>query len=295
MKCIIYVFSGTGNTRLIANLYQEFLPDYQTEIYDIKSPALECPNPNDYDLIGFGHPVHGFNAPKLMYDFCKELPVISEGKKTAFVFTTSGEGLRVNNFASQMIVRKLESKGYHFIQQQRYVMPYNMIFRHSPQMVKSEYIYAKKLAEYSCKNLLSKKETLVHRCNILSFYLPIVRILWLYAKIQSPFMKVDMNKCIKCNKCIKACPYGNISFDSTKNQFKFGNNCLLCVACSFGCPKEAISIGLLNGWRINGDYKILQTSLDDSIEFPYFTSKNLKGLKRLAYLKYFQSLDKLLE
>ena len=104
-----------------------------------------------------------------------------------------------------------------------------------------------------------------------------------------------MNKCIKCNKCIKACPYGNISFDSTKNQFKFGNNCLLCVACSFGCPKEAISIGLLNGWRINGDYKILQTSLDDSIEFPYFTSKNLKGLKRLAYLKYFQSLDKLLE
>ena len=36
----------------------------------------------------------------------------------------------------------MERKGYEFFTEHHFVMPYNMIFRHSPEMVKSEYIYA---------------------------------------------------------------------------------------------------------------------------------------------------------
>jgi len=295
-KCMIYVFSGTGNTRLIAELYKQYLTEYETQIFDVKMPGgklTDFPNPQDYDLIGLGHPVHGFNAPKIMYDFCKSLPKVTE--KKVFIFTSSGEGLRLNDYASQKIVRKLKPRGYDFIQQQRYVMPYNMIFRHSPEMVKSEWLYAQRLAEYSSKKIQLNQKSKVFTCNPASFWVPVVRILWIYAKIQSPFMKVDMSKCVKCQKCVKACPYGNINFNETKNRFKFGTNCVLCVACSFGCPTCAISIGLLNNWRVNGDYKIKATAANDSIEYPYFTEKNLKGLKRWAYLRYYKTLDNLLQ
>ena len=119
-----------------------------------------------------------------------------------------------------------------------------------------------------------------------------LRIEWIYARLQGPFMKVDMHKCIKCMKCLNNCPLNNISFADEK--FKFGTNCSLCVRCSFNCPVCAISIGLLNGWRINGTYRIKQTAADKSLRFPFF-GENLKGLYRLLYYKYFRRADRELE
>ena len=295
-KCIIYVFSGTGNTHLIAELYKKFLIEYETTIYPIKMPSgkvtSDVPNPADFDMVGIGHPVHGFNAPRIMWEFCKSLPAT---QKPAFILTTSGEGLHFNDFASQKVVRLMSKKGYDFVQQMRYVMPYNMIFRHSPEMVKSEYLYAEKLAEHSCKEIQAGTRTKIHRRNFFSAFAVIVRfLLWIYARVQSPFMRVNKKTCIACQKCVRVCPYGNITYDSEKNRFKFGTNCLLCVACSFGCPTCSISIGLLNGWRVNGDYKILEIAKDESIDFPYFTKENLHGLKRILYLGYYNRVRKLL-
>lgn len=298
-KCIIYVFSGTGNTLLISRLYKEYLTDYETTIWEVeqKTDTPAAPDPSDYDLIGIGHPVHGFNAPKIMWDFCKKLPAVGTLKnpgKKVFILTACGEGLYVNNFATQKIVRMMSLKGYDFIQQRRYVMPYNMIFRHSPEMVKSEYLIAQKYAQFSCNQLLEGKRTHVHKFHIGAILVPLFRILWLYAQWQSPFMKVDMKKCIKCMKCVKKCPYGNITFNEEKGKFKFGTKCVLCVRCSFNCPGCAISIGLLNNWRVNGDYKIIQTAKDENIEFPYFTKEKLHGLKKLAYLGYYKRVEKII-
>ena len=49
MKAVLYVFSGTGNTRLIADLYKKYLTDYETVIFDIeiqKGSASFVPPPN---------------------------------------------------------------------------------------------------------------------------------------------------------------------------------------------------------------------------------------------------------
>ena len=142
------------------------------------------------------------------------------------------------------------------------------------------------------KQLRENSKTKIYRRSIKAWFLPIFRIEWLYAQAQGPFMKVDTKKCINCQKCVKICPYQNIKF--VDGKFKFGTNCALCVACSFNCPTSAISIGLLNGWKVNGDYKIVKTASDSSIKFPYFNN-DLKGLKRWAYLKHFKNLQKELE
>ena len=300
-KAVLYVFSGTGNTTLVAELYKKYLTDYETTICKIKCSKEDgyepYPDARDFDLVGLAYPVHGFNAPKVMNDFTKLLPEIDVqnwGKKKTFIFKTSGEGLTFNNYSSQKIIRRMERKGYEFFTEHHFVMPYNMIFRHSPEMVKSEYIYADARVRLNVKELSENRKNKIHYCPLRYWFVPIVRIEWIYAQLQGPAMKVNMKKCIKCMKCVNICPMHNIKFDSQKEKFKFGTHCALCVGCSFNCPQKAISIGLLNGWRINGSYNIKKTATDENIEFPHFTNK-LKGLHRWLYRKHYLRLEALLK
>lgn len=303
MKAIIYVFSGTGNTLKVAELYKKYLTSYETEICNIK--MLKNPNfskkdkrkfifdkfssPNSADLVGFAFPIHGFNPPKVFIDFCKQVPnVWTKIPKNAFIFKTGGEGLHFNDYASQKLMRKLERKGFNFLSEKLYVMPYNLVFRHSPQMVKTEWIYAQAQVRLHCKMLLEQKQTKVFLNPLKSWFVPLFRIEHIYAKLQGPFMKVDSKKCIDCMKCVKNCPMSNISFKNGK--FSFGTNCALCVRCAFYCPKDAISLGMLNGWRVNGDYKIEKTAENPAIKFPFFSDSD-KGLGRHAYRNYFKRLD----
>ncbi len=305
-KAILYVFSGTGNTALVAELYKKYFSDYETVIYNIHKTGEEetVPQPADFDLVGIGYPVHGFNAPQIVNDFCKSLPKMNEGgadtgsgSKKTFIFKTSGEGLTYNNYSSQKIIRMMERKGYEFFTERHFVMPYNMIFRHSPQMVKSEYIYADAQVRLNVKELEEGRKNKLHYFPLRYWFVPVVRIEWLYARLQGPFMKVDMNKCTRCMKCANECPMDNIVFKTEgadgnkKESFKFGTDCTLCVRCSFNCPQSAISIGLLNNWKVNGSYHIKQTAEDASLEFPYFTEK-LTGLYRWLFYKYYRRLDK---
>lgn len=294
-KAVIYVFSGTGNTRLVAELYKQNLTEYETTIYDVKMKKCGSkfvfeafPNPNEFDLVGFGHPVYGFNIPKPFDDFINILPNLERTTK-AFVFKTSGEGLYINEFSSQRLIRKMEKKGYEFVSDRHYVMPYNMIFRHTPEMVKREWLYAKAYARLSCKELQEGKIDKVHINPLVRFWVPLVRIEWIYYPLSAPFsMKVDMKKCVKCQKCVKNCPLNNISFNGKK--FSFGHNCTMCTCCSFGCPANAISIGLLNGWKINGSYNIEKTAADEKIESPEI-GKLYSGLHPWLYKKYYRKLD----
>lgn len=299
-KAVIYVFSGTGNTRLVADLYKEFLTEYETSIYDVKMKKIESagkvnfefqniPDPNEFDLIGFGHPVYGFNIPKPFDQFIDFLPKIKTSKK-AFVFKSSGEGLYINEFSSQRLIHKLEKKGYEFISDRHYVMPYNMIFRHTPDMVKREWLYSKAYARLSCEDIQKGKKDKVHINPLLRFWVPLVRIEWIFYPLSAPFsFKVDMEKCIKCQKCVRNCPLNNISFDG--NAFKFGHNCTMCTSCSFGCPTCAISIGILNGWRINGSYKIKETAMNAAIQSPEI-GVDYTGLHPWLYKNYYRKIDK---
>jgi len=301
MRAVLYVFSGTGNTHLVAELYKKYLTDYETVIYDIrrKDGVFEAvPDVRDFALAGFGYPIHGFNAPEIMVDFCKSLPDVNgnaqvglhkKGRKKAFLFKSSGEGHFLNNYSSGLMIKILEKKGFDLLSERHYVMPYNMIFRHSPEMVKSEFIYADALVRLSVRGLQNGRRENVHFNPLKAWFVPIIRIEWIYARLQGPFMKVDMKKCIRCMKCVNNCPLGNINFDGT--HFTFGMECSLCVRCSFHCPACAISIGLLNGWRVNGSYRIQKTAADPSIRFPYF-GEDLKGLHRLLYYNYYRRADK---
>jgi hypothetical protein len=65
----------------------------------------------------------------------------------------------------------------------------------------------------------------------------------------------------------------------------------MCMRCSYYCPSDAICIGILNPWRVNGPFHLDKILQDENIESKFITEKS-KGFYRL-FKKYFKMRDEL--
>lgn len=289
MKVILYVFSGTGNTLKVASLIKKFM-NADVTVYRVSAKSGNAPSPEGFDLIGFGYPIHAFCAPEPILKFAQGLPEVAY--RRAFIFKSSGEGLHLNDASSQSLIRILTKKGYDVTLERHVVMPYNMIYRHSDEMAKQMWIYAKAYVKLICGELESFKRENV-KLPLYKYFLANI-IGWVetkFAHLHGPMFKVDANKCVECGKCERTCPENNITLE--KGVYKFGHNCVLCMGCSFGCPADAINVGVFRFWKVNGSYRLEELANDDSILFPLVPYK-AKGIYRL-YKKYYREIDEMLE
>jgi hypothetical protein len=54
------------------------------------------------------------------------------------------------------------------------------------------------------------------------------------------------------------------------------------MRCSFFCPTDAIGIGYINSWRVNGVYRFAAIEKNESLELPYIT-KTQKVFTAVSY------------
>ena len=287
MNAIIYVFSGTGNTMRICSLYKEEFEKrgVDTTLYSVRADMSALPDPEAYDYVGFAYPIHAFNAPKIMLELAERIKAVLH--KEFFILKSSGEPLKVNNVSSLRFVGILRKKGYELKSEYHYVMPYNMIFRHTDNEAVKMWKTAKALCPIEAREVLSGVHHKLPRVFLGRFVAWIFRIEQIAMRINGRFFRVKADKCILCHKCQTACPTGNISIDET-GKFSFGKKCLMCTRCSFHCPTDAFKIGILNGWRINGAYPLDVTSDEDAPE-----PKHRHGWYcKKSYARYFSIAEK---
>ena len=277
---IIYVFSGTGNTMKACELYKkEFIENgVETLVCKIEKNAV-IPDPLSFDFIGIAYPIHGFNAPEIVLRFAKTLPKTNK-RKEYFIIKTSGEPLKINNISSLKLDSILRRKGYILKSEYHYVMPYNMIFRHTDDMAYKMISTLRGLVPIHVKEILKGESHRLSRVPFGNIIAWIMRIEQPAMKINGKFFKVDGNRCNKCGLCEKNCPEHNIRINND-GKFEFGKNCIMCTRCSFNCPKDAFGIGLLNGWKVNGKYSFIKPEQKEIDNHPRYCKK--------SYERYFKN------
>ncbi|MDE5592528.1 MAG: EFR1 family ferrodoxin [Clostridiales bacterium] len=282
MKILLIYFSGTGNTKRISDLYKTAFEYRGAEVDSLELPlTTPLPDIDGYDLIGLGYPIHGFNAPKLLLTLCKQLPKRNkktDGYKKAFIFKTSGEPVRMSDVSSLKMRKILKRRGYAVNNEYQYVMPYNIIFRHTDSQVYKMWTVAQKLVPADVDEILQGGARLPKKIFMGGFLAWILRCEHWGAHIIGKTYKAKKD-CVKCGKCVKLCPMGNIRTNK-KGKIKFGGKCIICMRCVQSCPKAAINMGLLNGWKVNGAYSF--TEPDE----PSPPSKHDKYCKK-AYDRYY--------
>ena len=281
MRAIFYVFSGTGNTRRVCDALLERWRalGHDGELVMIRRGS-EYPDPREFDCVIVGYPVHAFNAPSSVLKFLKKLPR-SEKKIPVHLVRTSGEPLKLNDASGVAPRRILKRRGYTVCGEFHYVMPYNIIFRHSEAMASRMWQDAELMLDGDVRAIASG----TGECKSVNAF---KRLVAFTLRIEHPAMPIigktfrATKTCVGCGACEKLCPQRNIRMVNGKP--KFGMHCVGCMACSFGCPKDALRISVLNGWRVNGRYSFTAAPATDGEVCKYC---------RKAYLKYFREAEAL--
>lgn len=291
-KVILYYFSGTGNTRLCAYHIAEHFKSLGWDVTLFEYFYNKINNiidPSDYDLIGFGYPIHAFNPPEVFYKFLKLLPICN---KKYFIFKTSGEPFALNSASSYKSYRLLKRKKYEYIMEHHFIMPYNIMFRYKDEVVKQQYMYLDPLCNMLVKRLANGEIDKPHFNLFYIFVSFILRIEWLAPKINAPFCKIKPYLCNECKICLNSCPTHAI-YINKNGQIKFNKNCSLCMRCVMNCPTNAIEFGIMDTWKVTPKYDFEKIKKDFTVP-DYYINANTKGYFKLFY-KYFKKQDELLK
>ena len=244
---MILYFSGTGNSRYIANflnksLNQEMI-DLNTKIKtnDYNDITL---NKGDETLI-FVTPTYAWNIPKIIKDYISKVSFIN-AKYIYFVMTCGdsiGNAIKQNVEISKD--KNLIHKGTIKV-----VMPENYIaLFNAPTKEKAKEIVEEAIKEFNKviplikenKDIEVDSKGITLKDKKLS---SIVNKFFYRSIVNDKKFVVDNNKCIKCFKCINVCPLNNISLVNDKITYSHAKDrCTHCMACISYCPKEAINYG----------------------------------------------------
>ena len=281
MKILICYFSGTGNTKKVVDKYAQSFKEKGclVDTFRVENPDFTY-NVEDYDMVGFGYPVHAFNAPAIILNFAKRLPKLAKFMPL-FIVKTSGEPLKLNNISSIKLVKILKKKNFVLKNEYHYCMPYNIIFRHTDSMAYKMWETAKKLVPIDCQEILDGKESKLEKVFMGKPLAYLFRVEHWGGRFNGKRYKVRDN-CVHCNACVKICPTHNIKYEN--GEFHFGKNCIMCMRCAFLCQQNAIKIGLFEKWKVNGPYNFQKPEKEEV--------DNHKKYCKKSYQKYFEKAEK---
>ena len=234
---IIY-FSGTGNSRFVANEIAELTNDKLCDSTEFtrKGTSAVFTEPGTYVFVS---PVYVSAPPKAFLDFIRN-SVFPCQVRAYFVMTCAG-GM---GGSPEYCLHVAHEKGFVYLGTAQVVMPQNYIafFKTNGEEKNIERIkQAMPVIENIAGHIL-KHSTFPDPGMKAWEYLSTKMILDMYYK---GFMKTKSfcttDACIGCGHCAAVCPLGNIKL--IEKRPVWGDNCTHCMACINLCPKNAVEYG----------------------------------------------------
>jgi flavodoxin len=134
---VIIYFSGTGNTKAVTGfIANELLKHFKVDVFKVEDIIKEKKDFDfgNYQMIGFGYPVYGFNVPRIIVDFIEQLTNTMANQ--VFVFSTCAGPCYFNDIASFRLKKILNSKGFRVFYERQFYMPANIATRYNDEVAK---------------------------------------------------------------------------------------------------------------------------------------------------------------
>ncbi|NLL37743.1 MAG: GNAT family N-acetyltransferase [Fretibacterium sp.] len=236
-KVELFVFSGTGNTLMVARAVSRALEKRSIAV-SLRSMEAPCPALPQDTAVGLAFPVAFFSTYPTVLRFIEGLPS-GEGREV-FLFGTMG-GV---SFGMQAPLKKeLVRKGYRPVAAHLFVMPGNYGNKTMPhERNEARVTKAMEQVEMFVSSMLEGGASFGSGGSLLSFFfyrLAHTRHPWnLFYKL-FPF-EADVTRCVKCGRCAAICPEKAIVLDpSPQINTQLCQSCQRCVAF---CPVSALQV-----------------------------------------------------
>ncbi len=234
----MFYFSGTGNTRLVAEAAkEEFISQGYNCILKELTRGVSAQDLPESEMLGIAFPVFGLMIPGIVKDFLKDLPGNKDGKCFIIANAHSNSGLSIKQ-AEKLLCKK----GYSLAGAVSTHTPSSSIITEDtePELKAEEMrkTAANKVRQF-IGDLINGKST-VENGNV-NIKEKMVSLLFGLVMPGSVIKSACVNgNCTGCGHCVSLCPVGNIRMINGKPSW--GKNCEVCMRCINLCPNNAIEM-----------------------------------------------------
>lgn len=246
---MIYCFSGTGNTRHVAELLSSRL---LMRVHEFTPGELRVPEEavlsSDDKVIIWAFPTYSWGVPPVVSRIIRKAQLNFPEDATHIAVTTCGDDVgNLSSMFRKLLKYRKKNVGAVFSVQ----MPNTYV------MMKGFDTDAENIARDKIQAAVNKVDDIaraIESGKVLVADSDVVRgkFGWIKTQIIYPYFvrfemsprgfNVNTDKCISCGRCVKSCPMRNIALDVDRHP-QWGSQCAFCTACYHVCPTHAV------GWK----------------------------------------------
>lgn len=238
---MIFYFSGTGNSRWVANELAHKLEDKLVSISDVFASGQYEYSLAEGESVGFVFPTYSWGPAPVMVEFIKKMVLRGYDDDTfVYMVTTCGDDVGLSVEMWQEALGDIKGCAAYSVQ-----MPNNYI------LFPGFDVDSKELEERKKQAAVKQVATISHHLKRKRHAVDVVEGSWAWVKsrIIYPWFSrhsmtdkkfvVDADRCAHCGACVKNCPMQNITLKEGKLP-KWNGTCAMCLACIHRCPTRAI-------------------------------------------------------
>ena len=231
---MIYYFSGTGNSLLVAQRLADAICEPLSAMKDV---AMQHEG-----AIGLVFPVYAWGLPRVVEEFLLAHKAQLQSADTyVYAVMTCGDDM---GYADRMLERLLGRQLNAAFSVQ---MPNTYVCLPGFD-VDSREVYDRKMAAMpeAVEDIAADVRERTHVRRLVRGSMPwtktyVLRPLFNRFLVTDKYFHADASLCTSCGKCRKACPVGNVSIASGIPVWQ--SHCTGCLACFHTCPHHAINFG----------------------------------------------------
>jgi flavodoxin/ferredoxin len=233
---MIYYFSGTGNSKHIAEKISDATGDRVVFMSENTIAAHEIYEITEKERIGFIFPVYWYCIPTIVEKFIKQLKL--SGYQNQYVYAIASYGIAAGNRLIEILAKKqlklCSIFGVKMVD--NYVIGYNVAKEASQIKTtqKAEIEIDKIIAMINAHTPIEyiKKGGIAFLTPITSFA---------YRRTDHTKKFYTTEACTQCNQCVKDCPCNVIRMKN--NRPEWTGECTFCLKCIHSCKQSAIQYG----------------------------------------------------